>query len=249
VDGFPPSASVSTQREMEIVDAIGLLLPKFRRCVQFILQETEPRTSAAMRIQFPEDANPKERLVFELRYNHQTISLRIRILSLENEKLLGTMEYPLMPKEETTCELGSQWVKIGEVGTNSASFLIVDPADVIEGATRELPPYEEVVRLRPSDRVFVAVRRGPEHRRMGDDYLALQVIDAKFRQPSAMVATTGADGAYPIYARIVKSFDYQHIAEIKLVMDEPSWLYSDLSQEDIKEALDTNKSKGRATEQ
>jgi hypothetical protein len=233
---------------MEIVDAIGVLLPKFRRCVHFILQETEPRTNATMRIRFPEDANPPKRLVFELRYNLQTVSFTIGILSSENEKLLGTMEYPLVPKEETTCELGSQWVKIGEVGTNTASFLIVDPADVIEGAQREFPPYEEVVRLKQSDRVSVAVKRGPEYRRMGDDYLALQIIDAEFRQPSAMVATTGSDGTYDIYARIVKSFGYEHIAEIKLVMDEPSWLRSDLSQEDVDEALDRDKSKGRAIE-
>jgi hypothetical protein len=149
VEGHPPS-----EKEMDVVDAICFLLPEFRRCAFFLLQEAEPHTDAAVRISYPEDAAKPDRLVFELRYDSLAVSLSIGIF--RNERLLGTMEYSLAPKEETICQTGSRWVKIGEVGTNTGSLLIVDPGDVIEGAMRELPPYEEVVGLRRSDRVTVA---------------------------------------------------------------------------------------------
>jgi hypothetical protein len=241
-DEYPPS-----EKEVVVSEAVGLLLPKFRRCVLFLLQEVEPRTTAAVRISYPDDA--PEPTIFEVRYDTSSVSMAVGIF--EGGRLLGTVDSPLGSKEETVGEIGSRWVKIGDVGTNTGTFLIADPSDVVEGAERELPPYEEMVWLRRSDRVSVAVKHSPEHRpsRDADDYLALQLIDEQYRNPSAMVVAPGDDGLYEVYARTIVSFGHEHFAEVKIVFDEPSWLHLDLSKEDVKEALDRDKSKRRTTEQ
>lgn len=98
----------------------------------------------------------------------------------------------------------------------------------------ETPHYE-----RRSDRVSVALRHSPEHRpsREADDYLALQIIDEQYRNPSAMIVAPGDDGFYEVYARTIVSFRHEHLAEVKIVFDEPSWLHSDLSKNDVDEAL------------
>ncbi len=229
-DGYPPS-----EKEVVVSEAVSFLLPKFRRCVLFLLQEAEPRTTSAMRISYPDDA--PEPTMFEVRYDPVAVSMAVDIF--EGGKRLRTVDYPLGSKEETVGELGSRWVKIGDVGTNTGNFLIADPSDVVEGSERGLPPYEEVVWLRRSDRVSVALRHSPEHRpsREADDYLALQIIDEQYRNPSAMVVAPGDDGLYEVYARTIVSFRHERLAEVKIVFDEPSWLHSDLSKNDVDEAL------------
>jgi len=113
------------------------------------------------------------------------------------------------------------WVKVGEVGVDTATLLVTDPVR-IKG---ELPPLEELAGLKESARVVSAIRiEGKKPKGWTDELAshACQVLFKEGHEGAGVTVHTGVgDGQYFVYARMgkVKGLpgQYRNLAKVDRV--------------------------------